>query len=173
MRAFIVIMSAALVAVPLVASGEYQISPAVVGSGGGLSTGVGYQTLGTFGQAAIGVVSGPSNTTEIGFWYQPGWIVTGVEEPGDLFPTVFSLAQNQPNPFNPMTTIRFGVPERSRVAIRLYNIAGREVRTLADGDMDPGYHTVTLDAAGLASGIYFCRMEAPGFEDTRKLILLK
>jgi hypothetical protein len=173
MRAFIVIVSAALVAVPLAASGEYQISPAVVGSGGGLSTGVGYRTLGTLGQAAIGVVSGPSYMSQIGFWYQPGWITTGVEEPGDLFPIVFSLAQNQPNPFNPVTTIRFGVPKQSRVAIRLYNVAGREVRTLADGEMDPGYHTVTLDGEGLASGIYFCRMEAPGFEDTRKLILLK
>jgi len=172
-RAFIVIVSAALVAVPLSASGDYQISPAVIGSGGGMSTGAAYQTIGTIGQAAIGVVTGPSNTNEIGFWYQPGWVLTGVEEPGDLSPTVFSLSQNQPNPFNPVTTIRFGVPERCRVTVRLYSVTGREVRTLADADMDPGYHTVTLDGAGLASGIYFCRMEAPGFQDTRKLVLLK
>jgi hypothetical protein len=94
--------------------------------------------------------------------------------PGDdALPRNFSLLQNRPNPFNPVSTIAFTVPERSRVTVKLYDIAGREVKTLADAEYEPGSYQVTLDGAGLASGVYFCRMVSGGFEESRKLVLLK
>lgn len=151
---------------------DYSIPQDVVGSGGGESTGPNHRLVGTVGQAAIGVVTGPSNIHEIGFWYQPGWIMTEVEE-GDGLPTRYWLGQNQPNPFNPVTTIRFALPEPGRVTMKLYDVAGREVRTLVDEELPAGWHGTVLEAQGLASGIYFCRMEAGEFTDARKLLLLK
>jgi hypothetical protein len=150
----------------------YDIPCSVVGSGGGKSSGTNNQVIGTVGQTAIGVVTGPSNIHEIGFWYQPGWILTGIEDETEL-PSVFRLWQNKPNPFNPVTTMRFAVPRRARVVMKLYDVAGREVRTLVDRDYDQGYHEATLNATGLASGVYFCRMAAEDFVDAKKILLLK
>jgi hypothetical protein len=162
----------AVLAFVVPAGADYSIPQSVVGSGGGESTGPNNRLVGTVGQAAIGVVSGPSNIHQIGFWYQPGWILTDVEESGDL-PTRYWLGQNQPNPFNPVTSIRFALPNPGRVTIMLYDVAGREVRTLVDGELPAGWHQTVLDAQGLASGIYFCRLTAGEFTDARKLLLLK
>jgi hypothetical protein len=91
----------------------------------------------------------------------------------------FALHQNTPNPFNPTTVIRYEVPAGGgEVALRIYDATGRLIRTLADGFQVPGERTVTwdgTDAAGnpLASGIYFYRLQAPGFERSRKMVLLR
>jgi len=164
--------SIAVLALGAPAAAEYTIPQSVVGSGGGESTGPSNRLVGTVGQAAIGIVAGSSNIHEIGFWYQPGWIMTDIEQ-GDGLPTSYWLGQNQPNPFNPVTTIRFALPAPGRVTIRLYDVAGREVRTLVDGELPAGWHQEVLHASGLASGVYLCRMEAAEFVDTRKLLLLK
>jgi hypothetical protein len=153
------------------AAAEYVISQSVLANGGGAVGGPSHTMVGTAGQAAIGVASGPSHTNQIGFWYQPGWILTEVED--EALPTRYLLDQNYPNPFNPVSMLRFGVPARARVAIRLYDVAGREVRTLVDQEFDPGYHWVVIDGRDLASGVYFCRMEAASFSEARKLLLLK
>ena len=100
----------------------------------------------------------------------PGWILTGVD---DVFPTAFWFGHGYPNPFNPTARVRFAVPSPARVRIALYNIAGREVRVLLDEETEPGYHTVAVDAEGLPSGVYFCRMVSGAFVEDRKLVLLK
>lgn len=148
----------------------YTIDRGVVGSGGGHSSGTGYSVLGTAGQSATGVISGGSYLQEIGFWYTPGWILTDVPEGG---PLTFRLDQNSPNPFNPVTTISYSVPAESDVRLLLYSVDGRVVRTLVDDVKVPGVHAVTLNGAGLASGVYFCRMVAGEFVETRKMVLLK
>jgi hypothetical protein len=170
---FVLALPAAVLLCALSAHAQgYQISQSVMASGGSVASGANHSMLGTIGQAAIGVVSGPSNIHEIGFWYQPGWMPTEVEEV-DLVPTSFWLGQNQPNPFNPVTTIRFAVPANARVTIRLYDVAGREVMEIADDDFQPGYHQRTISAAGLSSGLYFCRMTSGNFVDSKKILLLK
>jgi len=88
------------------------------------------------------------------------------------------LTANYPNPFNPVTTIEFGTTSAGRVSLRVYDVGGRLVRTLYDGPRAPGVYTVrwsgTTDAGGAASsGVYFCRLIAPGFTETRKMVLLK
>ena len=95
-------------------------------------------------------------------------------------PKVFSLAQNSPNPFNPATTISYSVPEGTLVQVKLtvYNIRGQLVRTLVDEVREPGSYTVYWDGrndAGrqVASGVYFYRMRAGDFVQTRKMVLLK
>ena len=89
-------------------------------------------------------------------------------------PSVFLLEQNYPNPFNPQTTIEYQVSDAGRVAIRVYDIQGREVSTLVDADHATGVHSVQWDAAELASGTYFYRIEANGMAyQSKKAILIK
>ncbi|MFH1279223.1 MAG: CARDB domain-containing protein [Candidatus Eisenbacteria bacterium] len=89
-------------------------------------------------------------------------------------PTRFVLDGNRPNPFNPVTLVRFGVPRRSAVSFDIYNVAGRHVKNLVDEEVYPaGWHTITLDGKGMASGVYFCRMKAGDFKETRKMILIR
>ncbi len=93
-------------------------------------------------------------------------------------PVRFSLGDNYPNPFNPATKISFDLPASGRVALRIYDVRGNEIRTLVSGVMPFGSHTVTwngIDDGGRAvsSGVYFYRIEAEGFAATHKMMLLK
>ena len=98
---------------------------------------------------------------------------------GTVFPDRFALLQNFPNPFNPSTTIRYGLPERSQVSLMVYNTLGEQVASLVNQDQEAGYHEVRFDAASLASGVYFYRMfaapvaRAGSFVETKRLLLLK
>ncbi len=96
----------------------------------------------------------------------------GAEEVEDV-PTEFTLDQNYPNPFNPTTTIEYAVPVQSSVRLVVYDLLGREVRRLADGDRGPGRYRVAFDARALPSGVYFFRMEADSFVETRTMLLTK
>jgi len=78
-----------------------------------------------------------------------------------------------PNPFNGTTRIEFTLPSTQRVALRLYNVLGREVAVLMDEIRTAGRHEMTFDASGLPSGVYLCRLEAGGKAETRKIVLLK
>ena len=110
-------------------------------------------------------------------WWQygmnPGCCYTDAEAP-----SAFRLAQNYPNPFNPMTTIRFDMKEKGLVTLKIYDVSGRLVRTLADGVRDAGAYSIPWDGRNnigseVASGIYFYKMETAGFLATKKLVLLR
>ncbi|MCL6493863.1 MAG: PQQ-binding-like beta-propeller repeat protein [Ignavibacterium sp.] len=88
-------------------------------------------------------------------------------------PQEFRLFQNYPNPFNPSTRIPFAVRGSGFVALKVYDILGREVRTLVNDNLQPGRYEVTFNAAHLASGVYYYRLTAGTSSDTKKLILLK
>ena len=88
-------------------------------------------------------------------------------------PTVYSLYNNYPNPFNPSTTIKYDIPEQSYVTIKIYNITGEEVSTLLNEEQNAGRYQIQWNAAELASGVYFYRIQAGQFSDTKKLILMK
>jgi hypothetical protein len=88
-------------------------------------------------------------------------------------PTEFALYQNYPNPFNPSTTIRFDIPVASHVSIRVFDILGREVAVLADELRNAGSHEVVWNAQNVASGVYVYRMQAGGFIENKKLVLLR
>ena len=85
----------------------------------------------------------------------------------------FVLSQNYPNPFNPTTTIGYDIPERSLVTLVIYDVLGRRVETLVNGEKQPGHYEVTLDASRLASGVYLYRLQAGSFSETRKLAFVK
>ena len=91
-------------------------------------------------------------------------------------PTEFSLDQNFPNPFNPITTIKFAIPTTSSVgfvSLKVYDILGNEIATLVNEPKAPGYYEVKFDGSNLPSGIYFYRLESGNFVQTKKLILMK
>jgi len=98
---------------------------------------------------------------------------SGVEATTSNLPSRFELKQNFPNPFNPATSIRYSVPITSRVTLSVFDILGREVRTLVNTSQAPGVYTVAFNAQGLGSGVYFYRLDAGSFTETRKLMLLK
>jgi len=85
----------------------------------------------------------------------------------------FELYNNYPNPFNPTTRIDYQLPMNSLVTLKVYDILGREVATLVNERENAGTHTVKFDAVNLASGVYFCRLQAGTFTDMKKLLLLK
>ena len=88
-------------------------------------------------------------------------------------PEMFELEQNYPNPFNPQTTIRFNLPLQAHVDLAIYDITGRLVAQLYDGNQDAGSHEVVWNAAGRASGMYLVRIQAGEYQVTRKMLLLR
>jgi hypothetical protein len=83
------------------------------------------------------------------------------------------LAANYPNPFNSMTIIRYSLPEPAEVKIEIYDILGRKVETLVQGEQPAGYLQVIWDASDRSSGLYFYRIQAGDYSETRKMVLLK
>jgi hypothetical protein len=88
-------------------------------------------------------------------------------------PDRYALEQNYPNPFNPTTTIRYDLPQVGVVRLEVYNSAGQRVAVLDEGERSAGVHTVTFDGARLASGAYFYRLQAGGFTETKKALLVR
>jgi subtilisin-like proprotein convertase family protein len=123
-----------------------------------------------------GVDVGVVNDWCVHIW---GGVSTGVAdgEMGDV-PREYVLRGASPNPFNPVTKVEYGLPSEGRVSLRVYNVAGKLVRVLADGVEGAGYHEAVWDGRdgrgeSVASGVYFARMEAEGFQASTRMVLLK
>jgi len=99
--------------------------------------------------------------------------VLGVEENNPLVGRRFNLEQNYPNPFNPSTVIRFDVPHQGVVSLKVYDVLGQEISTLVNETKMPGEYSVRWDASKFPSGIYFYRLAAGNFSETKKLVLMK
>ncbi len=102
-----------------------------------------------------------------------GDIVTSVDEFENTIPNKFELSQNFPNPFNPSTKINYSVPQISFVTLKVYDILGKEVSTLVNEEKTIGNYEINFDANNLSSGVYFYRMQAGEFSETKKFILLR
>ena len=97
---------------------------------------------------------------------------TGVSETTNT-PDKFVLTQNYPNPFNPSTKISYTIPQGANVRLKVYDVTGREVKTLVDEFQSKGNYNINFNASDLPSGIYFYRLTAGNFANTKKMILLK
>jgi len=100
-------------------------------------------------------------------------LISSIEDRNAGLPKVFSLAQNYPNPFNPTTTIKFSLPKTTEVRLKVFNLLGFEVANLVNGRVQSGSHLIEFDASDLVSGVYFYRLEAGSFVQTKRLLLLK
>jgi len=105
----------------------------------------------------------------------PNWFGTpmGVSNSPAGVVREFSLAQNYPNPFNPSTRIEFSLAATSQVSLKVFNVLGQEVATVAQGTMNSGAHVVTFDASRLSTGVYFYKLVAGNYTSTRKMLLMK
>ncbi|MDP8207197.1 MAG: T9SS type A sorting domain-containing protein [Candidatus Electryonea clarkiae] len=98
---------------------------------------------------------------------------TAAPEDNSVMPEQYALYQNYPNPFNPDTRVRFDLVKAQYTKLTIYNILGQEIIRLIDEPLDAGFHSITFDAAGLTSGLYFYRIETSAFTELRKMVLIK
>jgi hypothetical protein len=104
------------------------------------------------------------------------WLTNGITEVKEAavgLPLHFELGQNYPNPFNPTTQISYSLPQKSQVALKVFNVLGMEVATLFSGVQEAGDYTATLDATRFSSGIYFYRLQTGSVSITKKMVFIK
>jgi hypothetical protein len=112
--------------------------------------------------------------SEGGVWRRPlSEMITSVDASFGSEPGSFRLEQSFPNPFNPSTTIRYGLPQRSSVTLAVFNTLGQKITTLVNETQEAGYQEVKFDGTNLASGVYFYRIQAGSFVQTKKFVLLR
>ncbi len=173
-KAGVVSLTLVLALLPTLCMGtDLYLSQSTVAGGFGHSSSGNHRVLCAAGQALAGAAGNDTYIAQVGCMFQPPQILAGVEDLIAGMSANYRLAPNHPNPFRSSTTIRFAVPERTHVSLRIYDVRGREVRTLLDGEVEPGYQTLGFDGCGLASGVYYCRMVSGRFEATRKLVVLR
>jgi len=97
----------------------------------------------------------------------------GIANNQNIIPDSYALNQNYPNPFNPTTNIKFQIKDLGLVTLKVYDILGRELITLVNEKLKPGYYNVSLDGTRLSSGVYFYKLVAGDFVDTKKMMLIK
>ncbi len=107
------------------------------------------------------------------FYLRGNWAALGIEQEDNLSPQVFLLNQNFPNPFSIATTIRYELPIKSPVSLRIFNISGQEVEMLVNGEQCAGRYEVKWKTKNLPCGIYFCSLEAGDFSQVTKMILIR
>jgi len=119
--------------------------------------------------AAFGYAGfGPTNV-----YYNAEHMLTAVQPVSNNIPDKFELSQNYPNPFNPATYINFSIPEQGIVKLTIYDLLGREHAVLVNENLVAGTYKVNFDASGLASGVYFYKIQTNGFTDIKKMMLVK
>lgn len=106
-------------------------------------------------------------------FYNAEQLNVGITQNGNTVPSNYSLAQNYPNPFNPSTNISFSIPKQSAVSLTVYDVTGKQVAVLVNRELNAGDYTANFNAAGLSSGAYFYKLEAGGYKETKKMLLLK
>ncbi|UCH65509.1 MAG: T9SS type A sorting domain-containing protein [Ignavibacterium sp.] len=98
---------------------------------------------------------------------------TRIETEDTIIPSELSVGQNYPNPFNPLTKIKFSIPQKSNVIIKVFDILGNEIKTLVNAEKPTGTYEITWYAESLPSGIYFYRLQAGDYIETKKMVLLR
>ena len=131
---------------------------------------------GSVSENIISLAANQSNLyagSSMGVIYRSVSGITDVQQINHNLPELFSLYQNYPNPFNPATRIRYEIPKASFVSLKIYDLLGREVATLVNEEKQSGSYEVEFDGSNLSSGIYFYRMQAGSYINTKKFVLLK
>jgi photosystem II stability/assembly factor-like uncharacterized protein len=125
-----------------------------------------------FGEYQLKAVVADSFSSSQATWHVTITSLSSVETDGKGIPKEYQLSQNYPNPFNPTTFIRYAIPKSTAVTLRIFNTLGQEVASLVNEQKSPGYYQIEWKA-NVPSGIYFFRLQAGEFVETKKMILLK
>ncbi|RMF58249.1 MAG: T9SS C-terminal target domain-containing protein [Bacteroidetes bacterium] len=171
---FLFLLGMVLGTLPAPASAQ-TLTSHVFAAAGGTTENAMYRLSATLGEPIAGHAVSASGMVYAGFWAtarMPATTGTAVDSAGDL-PADYRLDANYPNPFNPQTTIRYGLPQTAPVRLVVYDVLGRPVRVLVDGVQQAGWHTVRFEANHLSSGVYIYRLEAPGVQRTGSMVLLR
>lgn len=160
---------------------QTRLQAYALGNGAGFSSGEIHRIGVSLGQPANGVARNFEGAGGAGFWYatRDRLVIVGTESDNpEGIPDQFELHPNYPNPFNPSTHIRYGVPQTAYVTIRIFNVLGRLVSELVSEEKQAGYYDVEWNGrdrsgAPAPSGVYFYRFDTDGFRATRSMILLK
>jgi len=116
---------------------------------------------------AFNSIGESGNSNQVSTWG------SGFEKQAVINPKLFSLNQNFPNPFNPVTQIKYQIPKSTHVTLVIYNISGQEVARLVDEQQSAGFYSIKWDASHLSSGTYIYKLIAGNFVETKKMILIK
>ena len=151
--------------------GTFYTSTPAQGNWSNYGVGLPYTSIGTVYVNDSSIFVGTGNE---GMWYKPLSQITSISQPKtQSFSKTFRLEQNYPNPFNPSTIIEYSLSVESKVKLEIYDILGRKISTLVNKIQKAGNHSVVFNGGNLASGIYFYRLSAGNFIETKKLVLLK
>jgi hypothetical protein len=137
-----------------------------------------FNKLGDSLPAEVTDITVKENYLYAGLKYKSVWridksFIISVNNETEITPTTFSLKQNYPNPFNPTTKIKYDVPRLGNVKIVVYDVIGREVQTLVNERLQPGTYEVKFDGSALNSGVYFYKLSAGNFTETKRMLLIK
>lgn len=122
-----------------------------------------------FNRQPTAVVFDPNNDIVL----KTASLTIGINNNSNILPSKFALYQNDPNPFNPATSIKFDIPQKSNVKLVVYDLLGKEIMTLVNGTLDAGTHNINFNGGSLSSGIYFYKLQSGSFVETKKMLLLK
>lgn len=151
--------------IPTTVRGRFTSATAASGSYDSYSGGV-FAICGS--SLIVGTISVASRT-----WQATKTLVSSVEQLSAVPPNTFELFQNYPNPFNPLTIIEYLLPREEFVSLKVFSALGQEVAVLANERKSAGRHSVIFDAHNVSSGVYFYRLQAESYIDTKKLLLVK
>ena len=124
------------------------------------------------GDGCVDITTGTVQTTRPNTCFVTQ-LINGEKNVNNNIPEKFSLSQNYPNPFNPVTKIKYTVPKNSFVTLKVFDIIGREIRTLVNEEKSPGEYIIDFDASNLPSGVYFYKIFSDKFSDVKRMILVK
>ena len=140
-----------------------------------------YVLSGSVGQSLVGDISNDSYSLILGFW-TPGVLLTYISEHDSPYtlglPIAYSLSQSYPNPAHNSTKIQYSLPKRSKIKLQIFDVIGRRIAVLIDEEQEPGYYKVNwsindVTKQRLANGIYFYRLDAGEFTQTKKMIICR
>lgn len=169
-----ILFAAVALAAAVAALGQTTLDAAVVGAGGAVVGDSSHRLGATLGQGLAGAAAVAAHEAGVGFWYLTGRAAaTAVDGAGDAPALRTELRQNSPNPFNPMTVLRYAVGTEGHVSLALYDLQGRVVARLVDGPQAAGAYELQFRPQGLASGTYIYRLITADGVLTRRMVLLK
>jgi len=172
MRLAKIVLLIASLTLPLAA--QVRLTHGVLGGGGTTASGGGVQLSATAGQGVTACCQGAQQRIQSGFWAVQTLALSNVGQDEAVgVPEIFELAQNFPNPFNPVTTVSYILPVGGAVRLEIFDLCGRSMGVLVDAVQAAGRYRVEIDGSQMASGVYIYRLHAGERQGIRKMTLIK